>query len=193
LDKKGFDINEQILLLPCLSLQMQDSEMENHLNPVIGSGAAESTESHTWMHSGTSVLHGFIQLICGMVDRVTKRGSNPIPKDENPDSYREIYEWVIKAHRSGTIVNHLIDGFLHFRAVDVRLTAGTGYAWNWNKTVLDEEKRRDELVKETGREPAKLLLEEFSQYTRPEKEVRIPDVIAKFSFNGGIFPFSSFS
>src|SRR3989338_4624936 len=138
------------------------------------------------MHSGTALLHGIIQLICGLAKRLTKRGSNPVPKDEDPESYREVYEWVVNAHKEGALINHLIEGFLHFRAVDVRLTAATGYAWQWNKTVSQEEARRRVLVKENGnRNLMEVVVEEYGKYARPEKEVSIPEVIAKVSVDGG--------
>ncbi len=54
--KNSFALDEQITLLMALDMQMQDSDMEHGTDPVIITGAAESTESHTWMHAGTMAL-----------------------------------------------------------------------------------------------------------------------------------------
>jgi len=55
--KPRFEIDEQILLLACIQMQMQDSDMEDVPEP-IGSGAAESSEAHTFVHVGSSPLTG---------------------------------------------------------------------------------------------------------------------------------------
>ena len=80
--KNSFTLDEQVLLLMALDMQMQDSDMEIVADPVIITGAAESTESHTWMHAGTMALHGFIQLIQSQLNRLTKRGANPVVMDQ---------------------------------------------------------------------------------------------------------------
>jgi len=50
-------------------MQMQDSRVDQSQGNVLPTGAAESTESHTFVHAGPAPLHGFIQLICSLANR----------------------------------------------------------------------------------------------------------------------------
>ncbi|MCK5082040.1 MAG: glycogen/starch synthase, partial [Candidatus Omnitrophica bacterium] len=182
--KKQFGLKEQLLQLMCLDIQMQDSDMEKEVYDkileVFGTGAAEATEAHTWTHSGTAPLHGFIQLITSLFNKKKKRGSNPVPKNSHPDSYLEVYRWILEAHREGSLIDHLVDGLLHFRAIDVMMTAA-GYARGWEKTVKEEEERRRRLMNRPeylGKDIRKILIEEYKRRARPEREVAIKEVTA---------------
>ncbi|MFA5350746.1 MAG: 4-alpha-glucanotransferase, partial [Candidatus Omnitrophota bacterium] len=166
-----FEIDEQLALLPCLAPQMQDSSFLTQLrNPLI-TGAAESTEAHTWMHGGCAALHGYIQLIQALANRKACRGSNIVPKDSSERSYLELYEWVLEAGREGKLTHHLLDGFKLFRSVDVNLTAAE-YARQWDKMVGKEEMKRQELISANPGKPIhQILLEEFGGFAQPEHEV----------------------
>ncbi|MDD5505777.1 MAG: 4-alpha-glucanotransferase, partial [Candidatus Omnitrophica bacterium] len=166
-----FEIDEQIALLPCLALQMQDSSFLTQLrNPLI-TGAAESTEAHTWMHGGCAALHGYIQLIQALANRKACRGSNIVPKDSSEGSYLELYEWVLEAEKQGRLSEHLLDGFKLFRSVDVNLTAAE-YARQWDKMVGKEKAKRQELIaKNPDKFIHQILLEEFGGFAQPEHEV----------------------
>ena len=152
-----------------LDMQMQDSDMEHGTDPVIITGAAESTESHTWMHAGTTTLHGFIQLIQARANRLLKRGANPIVMDEEKSSYFNLYKWLKAVHASGEIINYHLDGFKHFRAIDVMLT-GFGYARAWEKAIRDNEEFRAQLTAKTGKSVAESLKEYYrdKQFSRED-------------------------
>ncbi len=105
-------------------------------------------------------LHGFIQLIQAPLNRLTNRGANPVVMDEEKNSYFKAYKWLARSHASGEIVDYHLDGFRHFRAIDVTLTA-FAYARAWEKAVRDNEDFRAELTAKhrqiSGGKPERIL------------------------------------
>ncbi|MDE2010286.1 MAG: phosphotransferase [Candidatus Omnitrophica bacterium] len=173
--KSSFALDEQVLLLMALDMQMQDSDMENGTDPVIITGAAESTESETWMHAGSVALHGFIQLIKAPLNRLARRGANPVIMDEGKDSYARLYKWLKDVHTSGEIINYHMDGFYHFRTTDVIITAAA-YARAWEAAVRENEAFRLQLTAKTGKSVAESLKQYYSRYAREEREVALHSI-----------------
>lgn len=134
--KKAFDINEQILQLMCIDCSMQDSEMGVWYKNFFPTGAAESTEAHTFMHAG--MMHGFIHAICSPFDLSSQRGANPVPADGKPESYLTLFKMLNTLKRKDKLISHLIDGLRQYRAIDENMSA-YGYLELWEKSVKDKE------------------------------------------------------
>ncbi|MFA5363306.1 MAG: glycogen/starch synthase, partial [Candidatus Omnitrophota bacterium] len=203
--KDSFPYEEQLCLILALGVQMQDSNIQVHFQPdrdpsVELTEACGATESHVLMNTGHSARQ-YIHFIGSVLNRVFKRGSNPVPMDEDPRSYAELYRWLVEKNNSGELMDYLFAGFNEYAVCDEMLTAieiarqfdRIASATTRRKTVsyelfretsrtfTDDEKAafpseeafKDAVIGRAWPSRAEELIEELKVFERPEHEVAV--------------------